>query len=326
MVMTIATSLKILITGGAGYIGGVTSRMLTEAGHKVTVFDNLSTGFRRNVHDAEFIQGDLRNNTDIKKAFDGRTYDVIIHFAAKLDVGESMQNPKLYFDNNVLGSINLIDQAAKAKTPVIFSSSATVYGEPDKVPITEDSPIKPINPYGYSKVMIEEALESYQKSNDLPWLTLRYFNPVGAYKGVGQNPNVSNLVPAALRALKSGKPLQIFGNNYDTPDGTCIRDYIDVRDVARAHVVAAEKMHTGDTFNRAINLGSSNGYTVLQAIDALGQAVGDEIPRQFVDRRTGDAPRSVASNSLAKQLLDWAPKHSIDEMMQTAYDFYLSSR
>jgi UDP-glucose 4-epimerase len=316
--------MKLLVVGGAGYIGGVTARMAGQAGHTVTIFDNLSTGFKSNAGGAEFIQGDLTDAKAVEQLFEGRDYDLVLHFAAKLDVGESMEQPKLYFDNNVGGSINLIDAAAKAKVPIIFSSSATVYGEPKTVPITEDFPIRPINPYGYSKVMTEQLLESYQKTDGLGWLALRYFNPVGSYAGIGQNPKVSNLIPAALQALKSGTPLNIFGNDYDTPDGTCIRDYIDIRDLAEAHLVAAEKMVGGEMFNRAINLGSEQGYTVLQAIDALGKAVGAEIPRQFVSRRAGDAPQSVASSALAKQLLGWEAKHGLDEMMATAYEGYQS--
>lgn len=314
--------MNILVVGGAGYIGGVTARMLEQAGHTVTIFDNLSTGFKQNTGKAEFIEGDLQDSQAVSKLFEGKSYDIILHFAAKLDVGESMEQPKLYFDNNVSGSINLIDAAAESKTPVIFSSSATVYGNPETVPITEDSPIQPINPYGYSKVMIEQALESYQVTHGLPWLALRYFNPVGSYDGIGQNPKVSNLVPAALRALSSGNPLHIFGNDYDTPDGTCIRDYIDIRDVAEVHITAAGKLAAGQVFNRAVNLGSGTGYTVLQAIDALGKAVGSEIPREFVARRAGDAPKSVASSELAKKLFGWQTKYGLDDMMKSAYEWY----
>lgn len=314
--------LHFLIAGGAGYIGGITARLLAEAGHVVTIIDNLSTGVRHNAGAAELIEADITDVAAVNRLFQEHHYDIVLHFAAKLDVGESMQQPKLYFDNNVGGSITLIDAAARAQTPLIFSSSATVYGEPRAVPITEDFPLQPINPYGYSKVIVEQVLASYQQTHHLSWLALRYFNPVGSYAGIGQNPKVSNLVPAALRALHSNNPLQIFGNDYATPDGTCIRDYIDVRDVARAHVLAAEKMVNREIFNRAINLGSGHGYTVLQAIDALSRAVGAEIPRQFVARRAGDAPQSVASSELAKQLLGWEAEHSLDDMMASAYAWY----
>lgn len=163
-------------------------------------------------------------------------------------------------------------------------------------------------------------MQSYGQTDGLNWLALRYFNPVGAYKGIGQNPKVSNLVPAALRALQSGEPLKIFGNDYDTPDGTCIRDYVDIKEIAEAHVLAAEKMQSGTEFARAINLGSGRGYSVMELLAALDAAAGSEIPRTVVSRRPGDAPRSVASNGLAKELLGWEPKTPLEAMVASAYE------
>lgn len=312
--------MKILVAGGAGWIGGITTRLLQEAGHEAVVFDNLSTGFAANVKDAQLIEGDLTDLPAVRKLF-AEPFDAVIDFAAKLDVGESMQQPRLYFDNNVSGSLNLIDEAVKAGVKhFIFSSSATVYGEPEAVPITETAKIQPINPYGFSKVMVEGLLQSYGITHGLNWLALRYFNPVGAYEGIGQNPQVSNVIPAALRALHSGQPLKIFGNDYDTPDGTCIRDYVDVKEIATAHILAAEKMSSGNLMQQPINLGSGHGYSVLEILAALDAAVGTQIPREIIGRRAGDAPRSVASNSLAKAVLGWEPATPLTEMVKAAYE------
>jgi UDP-glucose 4-epimerase len=315
--------MKALVVGGAGYIGGITARLLAEAGHEVTVFDNLSTGFEHNVL-AKLIQGDICDKPAVDALF-SEQFDMVIHFAGKLDVGESVQNPKLYFDNNVVGSLNIIDAfVAAGGKHFIFSSSATVYGEPDTVPIAETFPIQPINPYGYSKVMVEEMLESYGQTHALNWLALRYFNPVGAYKGIGQNPAVSNVVPAALRAVKTGQPLQIFGNDYDTPDGTCLRDYVAVEEIAQAHVMAAEKMVADTRLQTPINLGSGQGYSVMEILAALEKALGKPVPQKVVGRRQGDAPRSVASNQKAHELLGWKPAKSLDEMVASAVEWFLS--
>jgi UDP-glucose 4-epimerase len=317
-------TMKVLVAGGAGWIGGVTSLRLQEAGHDVTVFDNLSTGFVANAKDAHFIQGDLTHRDEVAKLFQ-QPYDLIIHFAAMLDVGESMQYPRRYFDNNTMGSLNLIDEAVKSGVKrIIFSSSATVYGEPESVPITEEAAIRPINPYGYSKVMVEQLLASYEVTHGLEWLALRYFNPVGAYQGIGQNPQVSNIVPTALRAIKSGKPLQIFGNDYDTPDGTCLRDYVDVVEIADAHVRAAGIMMAGTTLNRPVNLGSAQGYSVLEMLAAIGKAAGRAVPAEFAGRRAGDAQAVVASSKLARELFGWSATTPLDEMVAAACEHSLN--
>ncbi len=317
--------MRILVLGGAGWIGGITTRLLEEAGHEVTVFDNLSTGQSHNVGKSRLVQGDLTDRAAVTRLFD-QPYDIMVHFAAKLDVGESMAKPHLYFENNLVGSLNLIDTAVNhGVKKLIFSSSATVYGEPSTVPIPETAEIKPINPYGFSKVMVEELMASYQLTHGLQWLALRYFNPIGAYQGIRQNPKVSNIVPTALRALKTGVPLKVFGNDYDTPDGTGVRDYVDVREIAAAHVVAAEKMAGGTSFNRAINLGASRGFSVLEVLVAIGKAAGAEVPRQFAPRRAGDAASVVASSDLARELLGWSAQKGLDEMVKTAVNKVSSS-
>lgn len=314
--------MKVLVVGGAGYIGGITAKLLGEADHEVTVLDDLSTGFEKNTAGAKFIKGDIRDLAMIEKVFE-ENFDMVIHFAAKLDVGESMQKPRYYFENNVVGSLNLIDTAAsKGVKNFIFSSSATVYGEPEEIPISEEAKIQPINPYGFSKVMVEEMMKSYQITHGLNWLALRYFNPVGSYKGVGQNPEVSNIVPAVLRAIETGQPLSIFGDDYETPDGTCIRDYVSVEEIANAHVLAAEKMAGGANLQTAINLGSGRGYSVKEILTALEKALGKEIPKNIVGRREGDAPKLVASNDLAKKLLGWEPKKDLDEMAASAVEWF----
>lgn len=310
--------MKVLVTGGAGWIGGITTRLLEQRGHEVVVFDNLSTGFKDNIKQAQLIQGDLRDAEAVRKLF-LKPYDVIIHFAAKLDVGESIQNPQLYFDNNLIGSLNLLQAAVQSGTKkILFSSSATVYGEPAHTPVSEDAQIQPINPYGFSKLMTEQLLKSYEQTHDLDWIALRYFNPVGGYDGIFQNPTVSNIVPTALRAIQSGKPMQIFGNDYSTPDGTCIRDYVDVVEIAEAHVLAATAITQGQKFNRPLNLGSGSGYTVLEILAAITKATGVPVPYELGSRRTGDAQAVVASNKLADQLLGWKTTSGLDEMVAKA--------
>lgn len=313
--------MRVLIAGGAGFIGGITAKLFEEAGHEVVVFDNLSTGFRHNVG-AEFVEGDLTDAKQVVGAFKTGPFDAVLHFAAKLQVEESVREPKLYFENNVLGSLNLIDAAVKSGSKrFIFSSSATVYGEPAKVPIAETAPIQPINPYGVTKVMVEEMLDSYGQTHGLEWVAFRYFNPVGAYAGIGPSPLVSNLIPAALEALAGKRTLQVFGTDYDTRDGSCIRDYVHVKEIAEAHLLAADQMDAGTSFNRAINLGSGRGYTVLEMLDGLEKAAGKPIPHKIVGRRAGDAPASIASNDLAKKLLGWAPKLGLETMLGDALDW-----
>lgn len=313
--------MKVLIVGGAGYIGAITSKLFEEAGHEVIVFDDLSTGFEKNVS-SKLIRGSVTDAVRVEELFDAK-FDAVLHFAAKLEVGESVTKPKLYFENNVQGSLNLIDAAAQSGCKhFIFSSSATVYGDPDQVPIPETAAIRPINPYGFSKVMVEEMLASYHITSNLEWVAFRYFNPVGAYKGIGPSPLVSNLMPAALKALSGEIQLQVFGDDYDTPDGTCIRDYVYVVEIARAHVMAAEQMTAGKAINQAINLGSGNGYSVLKLIKTLEDVAERPVPHKIVGRRAGDSPKSVASNMLAKELLGWQPKADLTTMVKSAYDWY----
>lgn len=308
--------MKILITGGAGWIGGITASLFREAGHEVVIFDNLSTGFKHNAKSSRLIQGDLRDKEALNTLFQD-PFDVVVHFAAKLDVGESMRDPALYFENNVVGSINLIDATVShGVNKVIFSSSATVYGEPDTIPIPESAPLRPINPYGHSKLIIEHVLKSYEQSHNLEWLALRYFNPIGAHDGIHQNPRVSNIVPAALNAIAANKPMKLFGDTYDTPDGTCIRDYVDVVDIARAHVLAATKTH----LRQAINLGSGQGYSVKDILKAVSSAAGKEVPFEIGPRREGDAAAVIASNDRARELLGWATTPNLEKMVRSAVD------
>lgn len=308
--------MKVLITGGAGWIGGITASLFRDAGHEVVIFDNLSTGFEHNAKSSKFIEGDLRDSDAVEKIFK-EPFDLIVHFAAKLDVGESTRDPKLYYDNNVTGSINLIDAAVRHDVKkIIFSSSATVYGEPDTIPISETAPLRPINPYGHTKLIIEQVLASYQQSHGLEWLALRYFNPIGAHDGIHQNPSVSNIVPVALRAASTGQPMKIYGDDYDTPDGTCIRDYVNVAEIARAHVLGATKTH----HNRAINLGSGTGYSVREILTAVGKANGKDIPYIIDKRREGDAMAVIASGDLARELLGWETQSDLQAMVQSAVD------
>ncbi len=321
------TNQTILVTGGTGYIGSHTVVQLLDAGHQVVILDNLCNSKREVVNRIEritgkrpeFILGDIRDREILRALFNAHKIDAVIHFAGLKAVGESVAEPLKYYDNNVSGSVVLFEEMARAgvKT-LVFSSSATVYGDPASVPIREDFPLGATNPYGQSKLMVEEILADLYKS-DLSWsiARLRYFNPVGAHDSglIGEDPSgiPNNLMPfVAQVAVGKRQKLAVFGNDYPTPDGTGVRDYIHVDDLAAGHLAALNALQNPTLLT--VNLGTGRGYSVLEMIQAFEAASGKPVPYDIVDRRPGDIAACYADPALAKALLGWEAKHGIERM------------
>ncbi len=304
----------ILVTGGAGYIGSHLVHDLVEKGYQVIVLDNLSTGRKDNLPPpAQLIVGDVHNSQDLKKAFSHKI-DVVFHFAAWKAAGESMVNPSKYGQNNICGSLQLIDACVQYRVPYfVFSSSAAVYGDPQYLPVDEKHPTQPVNYYGYTKLAIEENLQWYSKLKGLKYAALRYFNATGYdLKGrvKGKEKNPANLSPVVMETLMGLRDkMQVFGNDYPTPDGTGIRDYIHVNDLASAHILAMEYLAHNNT-NLTVNLGTSQGHSVLEVIQAAEKVSGKKVNYEIVARRPGDPPELVASCDLAYQLLGWKAQYS----------------
>lgn len=301
--------MKILVTGGAGYIGSVTTELLLDQGHQAVVFDNLCRGHRQAVDPrAEFLHGDLRREEDILDAMRRVRPDAVLHFAAFALVGESMEQPELYFRNNVVGGLNLVEAMREAGVRrIVFSSTCATYGKPDRVPMTEDLPQRPENPYGESKLLFEKMLIWYETLHRMQPVFLRYFNACGATEKYGEDHEPeTHLIPNVLRAALGRAPhVSIFGDDYDTPDGTCVRDYIHIADLAQAHILALD----GDA-RGAFNLGNGSGFSVKEVIEAARRVTGREIPAQIQPRRPGDPPKLVASADRARKVLGWKPRYS----------------
>lgn len=317
--------MKVLIVGGAGYIGGVTTHLAHAVRHKVTVIDDLSSGHAVHIpKGVELIQGNINDAAFIRRMFAGRTFDCVMHFAAKILVSESTEKPYEYFQNNTVATLEMIEQAVShGVTRYIFSSTAAVYGEPRHTPLTEDDPTLPINPYGMSKFLSEQLLKSYQQTHGLQWCALRYFNVAGAYDHVGPDyPFISHIIPKLLDAAATKQPFIIQGNDYDTKDGTCVRDYVHVTDIARAHLLAADKMVGGHLLNQPINLGSNSGYSVKQVTDEFIRLTGQKLDVKIGPRRPGDPAQLVASNQQAKKLLGWKPERNLDDIIRDHYEWY----
>ncbi|MBN1673036.1 MAG: UDP-glucose 4-epimerase GalE [Kiritimatiellae bacterium] len=313
--------MKILVTGGAGYIGSVTAELLLDEGYEVTIFDNLERGHRDALDPrARFLQGDLRDPAPIREAMLDVRPDAVMHFAAYALVGESMDRPEAYFRNNVTGGINLADaMLAAGVKKIIFSSTCATYGQPERVPITEDEPQKPHNPYGESKLMYEKVLNWYRDLHGIDCVFLRYFNACGATAKFGEDHEPeTHLIPIVLKtALGQREKLSIFGDDYDTPDGTCIRDYIHIVDLARAHILALQEGRAG-----AFNLGTGDGFSVKAVLDIAREVTGREIRAELAPRRPGDPPRLVADAGRAKAVLGWTPRHSdLHAIMRSAWEW-----
>ena len=318
--------MKLLVTGGAGYVGSHSVRALLDEGHDVAILDNLSTGHKWALQDCELISVDLRNETNLLRSIKNRGFDGVLHFAAKSLVGESKNQPALYYQNNVGGTTNLVRamQAADIQR-LVFSSTAAIFGNPVSDLIDEKHPKTPINVYGQTKLVVEHLLQAVAESSDFSATCLRYFNAAGANNaanlGEWHEPE-THLIPNALRAAAgTGNALTLFGDDYPTTDGTCVRDYIHVDDLASAHVAAIEKMSAGGNFN-VYNLGNGNGYSVKEIIAACEKAVGAEIPFTIGPRREGDPATLVASAQKARDELDWNPQFgAIDEIAQSAWNW-----
>jgi UDP-glucose 4-epimerase len=316
--------MNLLLTGGAGYIGSIAAADLLEAGHRVTVYDSLVTGHRAAVPEtARFVQGDLADTQALRSLLDQEPFDAVLHFAAFIEAGESMAQPGKYFHNNLALSLSLIETAMRAGVRrFVLSSTAAVYRTSDE-PLSEDSPIAPTNVYGETKRMIEQALEWYHTVHGLRFAALRYFNAAGAAGGRGEaHRPESHLIPLVLQVpLGQRAVAQILGNDYPTPDGTCIRDYIHVADLVAAHRLALDAL---DTRPRQIyNLGSGVGYSVRQVIEAARRVTGHAIPAEEAPRRPGDPARLVASSDKIRRELGWQPAHPrLEDILASAWEWH----
>ena len=327
--------MKVLVTGGCGYIGSHTCVELLDSGYDVVVVDNLSNS-KEDVIDkikkitgksVKFYKEDLINKKEIDKIFNEEKIDAVIHFAGFKAVGESVKKPLMYYRNNLDSTITLLEVMNKHNCKkIVFSSSATVYGDPEKLPITEDFPLHTTNPYGTTKLMIEMILNDlYVSDNDWSIALLRYFNPIGAHKSglIGEDPNgiPNNLMPYIVKvANKELKELSIFGNDYNTKDGTGVRDYIHVVDLAKGHIKAIEKI-TKDKGIEAYNLGTGNGYSVLEIVNTFMKVNNVDVPYKIVERRPGDIASCYASAEKAKKVLNWEAKLDINEMCRDSYNY-----
>jgi len=311
--------MKILVTGGAGYIGSICVEELLNAGHEVVVFDNLSEGHRQAVDGrARFVEADLADRPAVFAALKEARPDAVMHFAAHALVPESMTNPSKYFRNNVANGIHLLDACVEAGVgKFVFSSTCAIFGMPERVPITEELPKAPINPYGESKWMFEKILAWYDRIHGLKSVCLRYFNAAGASRRFGEHHRQeTHLIPNVLKVALGQKPhVEIFGTDYPTPDGTCVRDYIHILDLAQAHMLALHYPHS-DVFN----LGSGDGYSVRQVIDVVRTITGHAIPAIERPRRPGDPPKLVADSAKIRRVLGWAPRFaSLDAIVDSAW-------
>lgn len=322
--------MAILVLGGAGYIGSHAVDQLVAKNQEVVVVDNLLTGHRQAVHEkATFYEGDIRDKAFLTNVFEQEQIDGVIHFAASSLVGESVEKPLKYFNNNVYGMQILLEVMQEHDVKhIIFSSTAATYGEPEVSPITEETPTNPKNPYGESKLMMEKMMKWCDEAYGMKYVALRYFNVAGAKQdasiGEDHTPE-THLVPIILQvALGQRDNLQIFGDDYPTSDGTCIRDYVYVEDLIAAHLLALEYLQAGNESNQ-FNLGSNNGYSVKEMLDAAREVTGKEIPAVVAPRRMGDPSSLVASADKAKEILGWSPKTTeIKEIIRTAWDWHVS--
>ena len=321
----------LLVTGGAGYIGSHCAMALLEQNEEIVIFDNLSTGHIETVEKLQeygtvyFIEGDLKNKNNINKVFEKFDIDTVVHFAAYSQVGESVKNPDKYYQNNVVGTLNLLSSMiSHGIKKIVFSSTAATYGEPIYTPIDENHPQNPMNPYGQTKLIIEKIMDDYDRAYGLKSVRLRYFNVAGADSknriGEWHEPE-THLIPNILKStFNGGKFFEIYGNDYETKDGTCIRDYINVEDLAQAHILAIKYLNSnGDT--NFFNLGTKDGNSVKEVFDLCEKVVGVNIKVNQMPRREGDPAILVADNSKAKKILNWSPKITLMDSILTAYEW-----
>jgi len=317
--------MKIFVTGGAGYIGSICVEQLINQGHAVTVFDNFSEGHRKAVDPrAALVTGDLQNRCEIEDALEHARPEAVMHFAANALVGESMTNPSKYFRNNVGGGVNLLDAMAAAGCKrFVFSSTCATFGPPESVPIDETQPQRPINPYGESKLIFEKILRWYDEIHGIKFVTLRYFNAAGASGRFGEDHRIeTHLIPNVLKVALGRKPhVEIYGSDYPTPDGTCIRDYIHIIDLAQAHILAL-----GVAQSAYYNLGTGGGTSVREVISACEKITGKSIPVVEKPRRPGDPPELIAASEKIQRELGWKPKfQSIEKIVESAWAWHVKN-
>jgi UDP-glucose 4-epimerase len=317
--------MKVLITGGAGYIGGTVSRVLLANGHAVTVYDNLCHSKRAGVAEgAEFIEGDLADGELLQRTLKHGRFDGVMHFAALIEAGESMQRPEVYFRNNTASTLTLLESMlATGHDRLVFSSTAACYGEPEKTPILEDAKLQPTNPYGESKLLVEYMLQWMNSQRGLRYASLRYFNVAGAIEGYGEaHEPESHLIPLILDvALGRRASIKIFGRDYPTKDGTCVRDYIHVKDLADAHLLALQALK--DNSRLIYNIGTGEGFTVLEVINSVRRVTGKTIAVEEMGRRPGDPAVLVASSEKIKRELGWVPKFGeLDAIVASAWEWH----
>jgi UDP-glucose 4-epimerase len=318
--------MKVLVTGGAGYVGSVSVAALLEAGHEVTVLDSLVTGHRAAVpRGARLVVGTYGDIEAVSRLLESERIEAVLHCAARSLVGESAAQPALYYRENVVGGVALLDAMSRVGVGrIVFSSTAAVYGVPDASPIPDSAPLRPISPYGETKRAFEGALRSYGPATGLRSVALRYFNVAGATDTHGENHQPeTHLIPNVLRAIAGGDPVTVFGDDYPTADGTCVRDYIHVADLADAHLAALHATASGDARTdepQVLNLGTSDGYSVRQVLEAAERVAGRPVPHLIGPRRVGDPPSLVADGTRARQLLDWQPRRSsLEPMIESAW-------
>lgn len=317
---------KVAVVGGAGYVGSFTAYALRDAGYEVVIVDNLSSGHRGAVADFPIETIDILSQKDKLVALFRDDFHSVVHFAALIQMGESMKDPGLYFRHNITGSLNVIEASQEVGVKgFVLSSTAGVYGDPEKVPIPEEHPLRPTNPYGESKVIVEKILSWYWQIFKFPSVSIRYFNASGAALDgrIGEDhPNESHLIPLLIRAVLEGNEMTIFGNDYNTPDGTCVRDYIHVLDLANVHVKALEYLERNPG-NYAFNAGTGNGYTNLEVVSMVEVVSGKKINYKIGPRRSGDVAVLVADSDKAKEILDWEPRHSdLKTIIESAWKWH----
>ena len=324
----------VVVTGGAGYVGSHAVKALADAGYDVVVYDNLSAGHAEAVRRLSaaqsgrritLVEGDILDGATFARVLGDAGASAVMHFAARLLVAESVREPIGYYRANVTGTMTVLEaMAQQGVTRLIFSSTAATFGEPQQIPIDEDHPQRPINPYGETKLVVERSLPLVERATGLRSVALRYFNAAGADASglIGEDHEPEeHLIPLAIRAVHGGPPLTVFGDDYDTPDGTCIRDYVHVSDLADAHVRALKRLEDGAA-SAAYNLGTGDGVTVKQVLDTIRQVAGREVPHTTGPRRPGDPERLVASNARARRELGWAPRSSLETIVRTAWDWH----
>jgi len=318
--------MKILVTGGAGYVGSHASRLLEQAGHEVWVYDNLSRGHRAAALPGRLIVGDLHDTQQLTQVLERKQIDAVLHFAAFIEVGESVSDPARYYQNNLVGSLSLLDAMRRAGVKqIVFSSTAATYGQPKRIPISEQEPQQPINPYGFTKLAIEKSLADYATAYGFAFAALRYFNACGAapegHIGEDHQPE-THLIPLVLQvALGQREQISMFGDKFPTPDGTCVRDYVHVNDLGAAHVLALDKLTPGEGLH--LNLGTGRGFSVREVIEACRRITRHPIPARIAPPRAGDPPQLVADSQKAQKLLGWKPQYtSLEEIVETAWRWH----